>query len=201
MFISFFRLKDKRLQNNYMPEININFLNSLKENFKDYSCFIETGTSYGITIFSVEPFFDKLYTVEISEKYYQLTRSRYKGNKINFILGDSSEVFKNLLPTINDKSIFFLDGHYSSGDTGRGIKDVPLIEEIIHINNLYKNEGLLIIDDVRLFGKIDTEDWSCINEETILEILKDRILDVYHLDSPLAKNDRLVIKISNIIKK
>jgi len=196
MFISFFRLKDKRLQNNYMPEININFLNSLKENFKDYSCFIETGTSYGITIFSVEPFFDKLYTVEISEKYYQLTRSRYKGNKINFILGDSSDVFKELLPTINDKTIFFLDGHYSSGDTGRGIKDVPLIEEIIHINNLYKNEGIIIIDDVRLFGTSITEDWSSINKETILEILKDRIVDVYSLDSNLSKEDRLIIKIS-----
>ena len=58
----------------------------------------------------------------------------------------------------------------------------------------------MIINDVRLFGKNINEDWSCINEDTILEILKDRIIDFYHLDSPLAKNDRLIIKISNINK-
>jgi len=179
-----------------MPEININFLNSLKDDYRNYPCFIETGTSLGTTIFCVEPFFQKLHTIEISDKYYFYTKGRYRGNKINFILGDSSDVFKELLPTINDKTIFFLDGHYSSGDTGRGIKDVPLIEEIIHINNLYKNEGIIIIDDVRLFGTSITEDWSSINKETILEILKDRIVDVYSLDSNLSKEDRLIIKIS-----
>jgi len=178
-----------------MPEINIRFLNLLKEDYKNYPCFIETGTSVGTTIFSVEPFFKKLHTIEISDKYHSYTKNRYRGDKINFILGDSVEVFKNLLPTINDKTIFFLDGHYSSGDTGRGDKDVPLIDEIILINNLYKNEGIIIIDDVRLFGTNVTEDWSYINKESILEILKDRIVDVYYLDSDLSKDDRLIIKI------
>jgi hypothetical protein len=178
-----------------MPEINITFLNLLKEDYKKYPCFIETGTSYGTTIFGVEPFFEKLHTIEISEKYYNYTKNRYRGNKINFILGDSIDIFSKLLPTINDKTIFFLDGHYSSGDTGRGVKDVPLIEEIIQINNLYKNEGIIIIDDVRLFGTNITEDWSSINKETILEILKDRIEDVYYIDSELSKDDRLIIKI------
>jgi len=178
-----------------MPEIDIIFLKSLKEDYKNYSCFIETGTSVGTTIFNVEPFFQKLHTIEISEMYYEYAKSRYRGDKINFILGDSSKVFKDLLPTIKDKTIFFLDGHYSSGNTGRGTKDVPLIEEIININDLYKNEGLLIIDDVRLFGTNVTEDWSSINKNTIIEILKDRIEDVYELDSNLAKGDRLIIKI------
>ncbi len=178
-----------------MPEINITFLNLLKEDYKKYPCFIETGTSYGTTIFSVEPFFKKLHTIEISEKYYNYTKHRYRGNKINFILGDSIDIFSKLLPTIDDKTIFFLDGHYSSGDTGRGVKDVPLIEEIIQINNLYKNEGIIIIDDVRLFGTNITEDWSNINKETILEILKDRIEDIYYIDSELSKDDRLIIKI------
>jgi len=39
------------------------------------------------------------------------------------------------------------------------------------------------------------EDWSDINKEKILDILKSRIEKVYHLDSDLAKDDRLIIHI------
>jgi len=43
-------------------------------------------------------------------------------------------------------------------------------------------------------GKLD-EDWSKINKANLLNILKDRITDVYHLDSSLCENDRLIIHI------
>lgn len=46
-----------------MPSIN------LKGNYKNYPCFIETGTNCGNRIFALEPHFDKLYTIETSEKY------------------------------------------------------------------------------------------------------------------------------------
>jgi hypothetical protein len=115
-------------------------------------------------------------------------------------LGDSNIVFQNLLPTITDKCIFFLDGHHSGGDTGKSEKDCPLVEEITHINNLFQNESIIIIDDYRLFGLDSTsgmlgEDWRDINKETILDILKSRIEKVYHLDSDMAKDDRLIIHI------
>jgi hypothetical protein len=183
-----------------MPSINREFLDLLKTSYKNYSVFIETGTLVGGTTFAMEPLFEKVYTIELSEKYHNLTKNKYNGNKIEFILGDSSKVFETLLPTLEDKVIFFLDGHWSSGDTGKGVKDCPLIEEITHINNLYKNEAIIIIDDYRLFGKsLSTglaEDWSDINKGTLINILKNRIIVTYHLPSELAINDRLVIHIS-----
>ena len=183
-----------------MPSIDKDFLNKIQGDFKNYPCFIETGTSNGETTFALEPCFDKLYTIEFSEKYYNNTKNKYSGNKINFILGDSSIVFKSLLPTITDKCIFFLDGHYSSGDTGKSEKDCPLDEEITHINNLFQNDAIIIIDDFRLFGSDRSsggcEDWSKINKENLLNILKSRIDRVYHLDSKLCKNDRLIIHIN-----
>jgi hypothetical protein len=99
------------------------------------------------------------------------------------------------------KSIFFLDGHWSSGDTGKSKKDCPLIEEITHINNLHKNEAIIIIDDCRLFGKSPktgdcNEDWSEINKDVLISILKPRIQKVYYLDSTSAKNDRMIIHIN-----
>lgn len=179
-----------------MPSLSKDFLNKLQEDYTKYNCFIETGTYNGETTFALEPYFDKLYTIEFSEKYYNNTKNKYHGNKINFVLGDSSVVFQSLLPTITDNCIFFLDGHWSSGDTGKSEKDCPLVEEITHINNLFQNEAIIIVDDFRLFGLRLNEDWSNINKEELLEILKLRINKVYHLDSECAKNDRLIIHIN-----
>ena len=72
---------------------------------------------------------------------------------------------------------------------------MPLYEEIIHINNLFT------IDDFRLFGLDKSsgklgEDWSKINKQTLLNILQGRINKVYHLDSEIAKDDRLIIHIN-----
>ena len=184
-----------------MPSVNLEFLKKLQDDYQNYDYFIETGTCNGDTILEVEPYFKKLYTIEISEKYYNNTKNKYNGDKINFILGDSSVVLNSMLKYINSKSIFFLDGHWSSGDTGRSDKDVPLVEEITSIYKLFKNEAIIIIDDFRLFGMSNAtglnEDWSYINKEHLLDILRSRINKVYHLDSELAENDRLVIHINS----
>ena len=194
-----------------MPKLNKEFLFLLQDDYTKYNVFIETGTYNGETIFSMEPLFNKLYTIEISEKYYTNTKNYYFSNnllennssydkKINFLLGDSSIVLQYILPIITDKCIFFLDGHWSSDDTGRGEKDCPLIEEITHINNLCKTDAIIIIDDFRLFekGPINgfNEDWVDINKQKIVDILQQRISKVYHLDSECSKDDRLIIHIN-----
>ena len=113
-------------------------------------------------------------------------------------MGDSSVVFEKILPNITEKCIFFLDAHWSCDDTGRSNKDVPLEEEITSINNLYKNDAIIIIDDFRLFGLKKEQDWSKINKDKLLNILNLRISKVYHLDSEICKDDRLVIHINAI---
>jgi len=94
-----------------MPSINVNFLNQLQDEYKMYDNFIETGTYYGETILSLESYFSKLYTIEIKKEFNENVKNNYKGNKINFYLGDSSIVLKEILPSIEGKSIIFLDGH------------------------------------------------------------------------------------------
>lgn len=185
-----------------MPCLNKDFLLSLQDDYTKYNCFIETGTFQGETIFALESYFEKLYTIEFSKKYYDNAKNSYNGNKINFILGDSSIELISLLPNISEKVIFFLDGHWSSGDTGHSEKDCPLLEEITNINNLFQNEAIIIIDDFRLFGLNSTsgklgEDWSEISKDKLLDVLKLRINKVYHLDSSYAKDDRLIIHINS----
>jgi hypothetical protein len=185
-----------------MPSLNEEFLFKLKDDYKLYDCFIETGTHKGETIFCLEKYFKKLYTIEISEMYYNNTKNLYNGDKIDFLLGDSSYVLKELLTKVKDNCIFFLDGHWSCGDTGRGEKDCPLIEEVTHINNLFKNDAIIIIDDYRLFGLSHKTNypvnWGDINKDAIISILNSRITNIYHLDSDASENDRLIIHIKKI---
>jgi len=184
-----------------MPSLHLAFLNTLREDFNKYSIFIESGTYYGETIYNMEQYFDKLYTIELSEHFYNLTKNKYNGDKITFLHGDSSVVLYDLLITIDKPCIFFLDGHYSSHGTAQGIKDVPIYEELLAIKTHCKHNALIIIDDCRLFGTNGPENWIDINTDKIVSILSDRIIETYYLDSELCKNDRLIISIASLDNK
>mgnify|MGYP001307768361 CR=1 FL=1 len=173
-----------------MPSIDLEFLKKLQSNYKEYPNFIETGTFMGETILHMEQYFLNLYSIELKKEFYENIKKNYKGNKINFYLGDSSYVLKEILPNITNKSIFFLDGHWSSGITARGLKDTPLYEELISIMSNHTNEAIIIIDDVRLFGKGPNNgesecDWEDINTKKIISILGDRLRDHHFAPSDL----------------
>lgn len=184
-----------------MPSIDLHFLNKLQDEYNTYTNFIETGTYYGGTILSLESYFSNLYTIEIKKEFYENVKNKYRGNKIHFYLGDSSVVLNEILPTIEGKSIIFLDGHWSAGNTGKGNKDCPLYEELNNIILNHKDEAIIIVDDVRLFGMGPNKgneicDWEDINVDTIIKIVEKRMNKKYFLPSSIAINDRLIIHIS-----
>ena len=79
----------------------------------------------------------------------------------------------------------------------KGEKDCPLYEELNAILSNHKDEAIIIVDDVRLFGmgpnnkaKYDICNWEEINIENILKIVKDRITNHYFLPSELNNEDR-----------
>ena len=186
-----------------MPSIDLSFLKKLHDDYKNYSNFIETGTFMGGTILAMEQYFSKLYTIEIKNEFYENIKNKYKGDKINFHLGASEDVLYKILPIISGKSIIFLDGHWSSGNTGRGQKDCPLYEELNSIVSKHKDEAIIIVDDVRLFGLGPKNNclcnWEEINIENTLKIVEERMVNHYFLESNLSEKDRLIIHISKNI--
>ena len=53
---------------------------------------------------------------------------------------------------INQPSLFWLDSHYSGGETAKGEKETPIYEELNHILNPSYKDHVVIIDDARCFG-------------------------------------------------
>jgi hypothetical protein len=135
-----------------------------------FKSFVETGTHAGHTIIALHKYFDKLYTVEIAEHLYNTCKEEFNKrgiNNVEIVLGDSVATLPLFIKKIETDTIFWLDGHCSGGSTGKGDKDVPLMEEIKAIND-FPCRAAIIIDDARLFGSNTNEDWSEITEKNII---------------------------------
>lgn len=189
-----------------MPCLDYNYLKKHIENIENFnSCFVETGTFMGTTINNVEPYFSELHTIEIKEGYYNRAKNMYKGDKIKFHLGNSSDKLVNICKSLKTDTVFFLDGHWSSGGTGRGVKDTPLYEELESIMENLEHNAIIIIDDVRLFGKgpnkvnedYDICNWEDISTDNLLKKVESRIKNYYFTPSSLDTKDRLVINIKS----
>jgi hypothetical protein len=120
---------------------------------------IESGTYLGDTASNLASFAKQVITYEPSVKYFDIASKRLKFyNNIDLKLGSSELLLEKILGQlsatgeVNDLS-FWLDGHYSNGETYKGINDTPILEELAVIQKyLPKIETLTIcIDDVRLF--------------------------------------------------
>ncbi len=112
---------------------------------------VETGTYLGETIQSQLNGFKKIISVEVATHLYQRAVRRFKKySHVRIFNGDSGEVLKVIVPTLPSISIFWLDGHYSGGVTGRGKLDSPIKEEL---QTIFKSQyaHIILIDDSRLF--------------------------------------------------
>lgn len=114
--------------------------------------FVETGTFYGKTAIEMAKIFEKVWTIELSNELYSKTKEHYSKyySNIEFILGDSTDVLPSILKKIRKPSIFWLDAHWSGGDTAKGKTECPILGEI----RLIREDSVshvILIDDARVF--------------------------------------------------
>jgi hypothetical protein len=122
----------------------------LKERY-NVDDFIETGTYYGRTAVWAAAHFENVITIECSKRIYDETYSRH-GNieNVDFVFGDSRVLLKTILPAITGPAIFWLDSHWSRGETYGENDECPVINEINEISRSRYNH-FIFIDDARLF--------------------------------------------------
>jgi len=154
--------------------------------------FVETGTYYGQTLIkAIRMGFEEIYSVELSEHYYNMCNDKFdKYKNVNIMLGNSGDVLGDIIPKLDEQSTFWLDGHYSGGNTGRGDKQCPVIEELEQIEKSNIKNHIILIDDVRLFGKEEHDYLS-------LDTVKNKLLEInkdykFKFEDGHVKNDILV---------
>ncbi len=118
--------------------------------------FIETGTYEGRTLNALKYHFEQLYSIELSEQLFARARKKFKRySHMTLLQGDSSRVLAELLPQINTPCLFWLDAHYSYGNTAKGDVSSPVLAELTHIFNHPIQNHVILIDDARDFGTGD----------------------------------------------
>ena len=176
-----------------MPSLTLQQLDEIQSiySYNINQSFIETGTYMGATIDNLKDFFENIYTIELNKNLFLYSKKKFQNNNnIKCIQGNSSEQLELILNNHNQDTIFFLDGHWSGGETSKGPEDVPLLKELQIINKYFKNRGIIIIDDLRLFGTNNNEDWTNITKKNILSSI-----DNIKFSLTLTKYDKFIIYI------
>lgn len=134
------------------------FINTLtKENIPIPKIFLETGAYMGDGIQHALDinYFTEIYSIELSEQWYTHCAQRFNNiSNVRILLGDSATVLNNIdLPA--EPILFYLDAHYSGGETSGQYLDngCPLLRELDALCGRNINGDVIIIDDMRLMGR------------------------------------------------
>jgi len=114
--------------------------------------FVESGTYLGEMVGAVKYSFKRIYSIELSHKLYENAWKKFSKHKhISIVNGDSAEVLPEILMHVKEPCLFWLDGHYSGGNTAKGEKETPIMEELKQICSHPVKNHVILIDDAREF--------------------------------------------------
>jgi hypothetical protein len=134
---------------------------------------VETGTYLGDTTEFFSKIANVVYTLEPSDFLFENAAKRFGSkSKVKVLHGTSeeklTEVIELILHSEHKIISFWLDGHYSAGNTFKGLHDTPVMFELKIIEALLQssNEVRIFIDDVRCFdpSKLEYSTYPAISE-------------------------------------
>ena len=121
----------------------------LLENKNGYRTFIETGTEFGGTIKSLRHAFEHIFSIELDQQLYEDAVMRFAGDSgITLYSGDSARVLLEILKTIDEPSLIWLDAHPPGRITRR---NSPIIGELETIF-AHHHHHTVVMDDARHFS-------------------------------------------------
>ena len=151
--------------------------------FKKYltETFIETGSAQGDGIkAALAAGFNKIYSIEVQPALYQHCKTQFDSDpRVTLAFGDSGVQLGNILTNVNEQCFFWLDGHYSGGNTGHSGKETPLLDELEHISKHGISTHTIAVDDTRDWRNSSRRD--TVNGIPLgfdIDTIKDKILSI-----------------------
>lgn len=113
--------------------------------------FVETGTYQGWTARWASNHFSKVITLEAAKPYFVKARQAFENiPNVSCLYGDSRSRMGDIVKTLQDPAIYWLDSHWCGSESYGEADQCPLLEEI-KILNSSTVQHLIFIDDARLF--------------------------------------------------
>lgn len=151
-----------------MGTVNLDYAAKLRDDL-GLTRAVESGTLRGDTAQALAGIFPTVVTVELSHEWHRRASERLAGTSIRLLHGHSVD---HLLALAGERipTLYYLDGHWSAGDTAGVEDECPVLEEIRAIGSGHPDD-CLIIDDARYFlaappPPLDVAQWP-----TIIEVL------------------------------
>jgi hypothetical protein len=120
---------------------------------------VETGTYLGSSTRKLASIFPEVATIEISRELHEAARERLADLPgVTCRHGDSSAELP-LLASLNEPTLYWLDGHWSAADTGGRERQCPLLDELGALAGGHPDDCMLI-DDARFFLAAPPPPWS-----------------------------------------
>lgn len=163
--------------------------------------FVECGTYGGDSVVAARKVFRTVHTIEISHELWERARARFATDGgVTCHHGNSPDVLATLLPPFGKLPlVFWLDAHWSKGNTSFQSVHVPLLQELRVIVSKAEGPCLLLIDDVRLFGGAsDGIDWTGVSQQAVLDIVGPRVLSFWFAASTLNESDRMIVVLKSL---
>jgi hypothetical protein len=133
----------------------------------------------------IKDMYSSVISIEVDETLYKMACLRFSADKnVRIVHGDCAQELPTILAALHEPAVFWLDGHYSGGETGKGEVEDPILISLNQITSLPAQEHVMFIDDARTFdgceGRPDISDIfnsiKKINSRYILRVQDDIII-------------------------
>jgi hypothetical protein len=116
---------------------------------------VETGTYVGLTVAACLRSFQRIHSVELERSLYEEALRKFAPfPHVRLLHGDSAEVLGPVLAALDEPALFWLDAHYSGGNTAHGDLPTPVVRELHAILSHPVRGHVILIDDAREFGRV-----------------------------------------------
>ncbi len=127
----------------------------IKAYARQFGCsyLVETGTFFGDTIQAMLDTFERIWSIELAPDLAAAAQRRFATHKhVQIIEGDSSEVLREIVPRLDQATLFWLDGHWNGDElTAKGQTASPLLAELETVLAEPPGRHVILIDDARAF--------------------------------------------------